>query len=172
MERILSLWAFCKNPSTARGTQPPIFRRRCASSCRIAISFLANTIPVFMVHGDEFISCGRRDAVSWFKPCLEARFEVKTSMIGHGPNDASEGRVLHRIIRATIGVWEYEGDQRHAELIVQSLNNLEKSKPVTTPEEGGGGVCVVRCCQSLRLQANCGTSKLHGTGQSRHPACC
>ena len=46
-----------------------------------------------MVHGDDFISCGRRDVVSCFKSCLEARFEVKTFMIGHGPNDAGEGRV-------------------------------------------------------------------------------
>ena len=72
--------------------------------------------------------------MSWFRSCLEARFEVKTSMIGHGPNDASEGRVLNRIIRATSGGWEYVGDQRHAELIVQSLN-VEKSTPVTTPGE-------------------------------------
>ena len=107
----------CKNPSMARGTQPPIFGRRCASSCRITISLLANSVPApvtigkriceLIVHGGDFISCGRLDAVSWFKSCLEVRFEVKKSMIGHGPDDANEGRVLNRIIRANSGGWEY-----------------------------------------------------------------
>ena len=76
-----------------------------------------------MVHRDDFIFSGSRCV-------LEARLELKTTVVGHGASDAREGRVL--IIRAPVDWWEYEGDQRHAELIVQELN-LTNSNPVSTP---------------------------------------
>ena len=71
-----------------------------------------------MVHGDDFISTGSRESLSWMKCKLEERFEVKTTLIGHRKGEALEGRVLNRVIRACSAGWEYEGDQRHAELVV------------------------------------------------------
>ena len=49
-----------------------------------------------MVHGDDFISTGSRESLSWMKCRLEERFEVKTTLIGHRKGEAPEGRVLNR----------------------------------------------------------------------------
>ena len=71
-----------------------------------------------MVHGDDFISLRIRESLSWMKCTLEERFEVKTILFGHREGEALEGRVLNRVIRACSAGWKYEGDQRHAELVV------------------------------------------------------
>ena len=89
-----------------------------------------------MVHGDDFVSTGTREAATQFKRQLENRFEIKTQMLGSdgvadsartsapGTEDqvAAEGRVLNRVVRWTPEGWEVEPDQRHADLIVQELN--------------------------------------------------
>ena len=38
-----------------------------------------------MVHGDDFVSVGTREATKRFKKQLEGRFEIKTQIIGSGP---------------------------------------------------------------------------------------
>ena len=87
-----------------------------------------------MVHGDDFISTRCRESLSWMKCRLEERFEVKTTLIGHRKGEALEGRVLNTIIRACTAGWEYEGDQRHAELVV-GVMDLKSANTVTTPGE-------------------------------------
>ena len=62
------------------------------------------------------------------------RLEVKSQIIGHGATDMQEGRVLNRIMRVVPSGWEFEGDQRHAEVITSTLN-LEASKAVATRGE-------------------------------------
>ena len=57
---------------------------------------------------------------SWGSP-LEKRFRIKTSVIGSFKDGVQEARVLNRTIRITEQGWEYEPDQRHAELIVEEL---------------------------------------------------
>ena len=80
------------------------------------------------------MSSGSRSSLKWFKSQLEKRFEVKTKVIGKGEGEVSEARVLSRILRVSRHGWEYEGDQRHAELTVKALN-LENAKSVSTPGE-------------------------------------
>ena len=48
-------------------------------------------------------------------------FEIKTITDGLDQADGQvrEARILNRIIRVTADGWEYEADQRHAELIMQ-----------------------------------------------------
>ena len=87
-----------------------------------------------MVHGDDFISTGSRESLSWMTCTLKERFEVKTTLIGHRKGEAPEGRVLNRVIRACSAGWEYEGDQRHAELVVCAMD-LKPVNTVTTPGE-------------------------------------
>ena len=48
--------------------------------------------------------------------------------------ELKEARILNRIVRWTQGGWEYEADQRHADLIVKAMG-LEKARPVSTPGE-------------------------------------
>ena len=52
---------------------------------------------------------------------VEQEFEIKTKTVGLNAEDreAKEERILNRIIRATESGWEYEADQRHADLIIQ-----------------------------------------------------
>ena len=55
-------------------------------------------------------------------------------MVGRGPEEVSEARVLNIIVRATRLGWEYEADQRHADIIIRELG-LEEAKSVKTPGE-------------------------------------
>ena len=89
-----------------------------------------------MVHGDDFVSTGTREALQWFRSVLEARFEISTTVIGSNQKagEVQEAKVLNRIIRMDKDGWHYEADQRHAELIIKTLN-LEGAKSVQTPGE-------------------------------------
>ena len=74
-----------------------------------------------LVHGDDFVSVGEPGVLKWLRAKLTSRFEIKTSVVGLHPEDGelSETRILNRIIRVTDKRWEYEADQRHADLIIQ-----------------------------------------------------
>ncbi|MDA8582757.1 reverse transcriptase domain-containing protein [bacterium] len=87
-----------------------------------------------LVHGDDFVSCGHRASLAWFKGKLDDRFEIKTKVIGRGKDEVAETRILNRVVRMTSSGWEYEPDQRHVDLIVQALG-LEKAKGCVSPGE-------------------------------------
>ena len=87
-----------------------------------------------LVHGDDFVSVGNKSNMLKFKAHLENRFEVKTQLLGSEPDEDKEGRVLNRVIRITEDGWEYEPDQRHAEIIVEAMW-LTEAKGVSTPTE-------------------------------------
>ena len=87
-----------------------------------------------MVHGDDFITAGGREEVKQFRRELEDRFEVKTKVVGTKEGEVQEAKVLNRIVRVTGEGWEYEPDQRHADLIVKDLS-LEHARSVKTPCE-------------------------------------
>ena len=70
---------------------------------------------------------------------LEERFTVKVAIVGHGEGEEKEGKVLNRIVRATQEGWEYEADQRHAEIIVRDLG-LDKCSGVVMPSGQSGQV--------------------------------
>jgi len=72
--------------------------------------------------------------VKWLKERLSERFEIKTKVIGAGPGEETEARILNRIIRVTDKGWQYEPDQRHADPMVRELG-LEKAKGVKSPGE-------------------------------------
>ena len=55
-------------------------------------------------------------------------------MIGSGPGEVREEKVLNRVLRLCEGGWEYEADQRHAEMVVKTLG-LEEARSVQTPCE-------------------------------------
>ena len=87
-----------------------------------------------MVHGDDFVTSGSREEARWLRERLAERFEIKTKVIGSGAGEVSEGRVLNRIIRVGSRGWQYEPDQRHAEILIKTMG-LENAKPVKTPGE-------------------------------------
>ena len=82
-----------------------------------------------LVHGDDFVSVGQPEELKWMKTKLSQRFEIKTSMVGMNAQDGEirEARILNRVIRVTPQGWEYEADQRHADLIIQETGASDKS---------------------------------------------
>ena len=107
-----------------------------------------------MVHGDDFVVVGDRVNVAWLKAELQRRFEVKTKIVGsrgmmsydqvvgrswaditeEENEEVDEARVLNRIVRITESGWEYEADQRHADLLVQGLG-MTNANATKTPGE-------------------------------------
>ena len=87
-----------------------------------------------LVHGDDFVGVGGRENLGKFREQLGERFGIKTSMLGLGPKEAKQGKVLNRIISVSEAGWTYEADQRHGELIVSMLD-LGNANPVNSPGE-------------------------------------
>jgi hypothetical protein len=87
-----------------------------------------------LVHGDDFVTTGERKNTEWFRARLLSRFQIKTKVVGTGTSDLREATVLNRTIRTTATGWEYEADQRHADILVREMN-LEEANSVKTPGE-------------------------------------
>ncbi len=82
------------------------------------------------VHGDDFTSTGTENQLRWLDTQLKSRFEIKTDYLGPGDNHAKQLRILNRILSWEHDGIAYEADQRHAEIIIKSMN-VQKS--VSTP---------------------------------------
>ena len=76
-----------------------------------------------LVHGDDYVSVGKRKDIEWLKGKIEKEFDIKTHIIGLGEGLEREAKVLNRVIRATEEGWEYEGDQRHGEILVRDRDD-------------------------------------------------
>ena len=87
-----------------------------------------------LVHGDDYATVGSLEGLRWLQGQLEEAFEMKTVIAGHSGADGvvTEAKILNRVIRAVPSGWEYECDQRHAEIILEELQ-LQGCKPVVTP---------------------------------------
>ena len=82
------------------------------------------------VHGDDFTSTGREKELKWFETQLQAKYDIKTSVMGPRASHEKQLRILNRVITWTESGMEFEPDQRHAEIIVKSM---DVSKGVATP---------------------------------------
>ena len=87
-----------------------------------------------LVHGDDFMTTGSREAAKWFKKQLDSRFSVSSVVVGNGVDEVPEARLLGRLVRLTDRGWELEADLRHAQLLIKQLN-LEGAKAVKSPME-------------------------------------
>ena len=94
------------------------------------------------------MTCGTARDTEWLQAALGARFEVTTKVIGTGPGESHEERILGRVLRITEDGWELEADQRHAELVVRQLG-LEGARPVTSPGEDVKEHLVNEYCEAL-----------------------
>ena len=101
-----------------------------------SLYYNAQTGVKVMIHGDDFIAVGARDEISAFRRHVASRFTVKDKVIGSRPDlgELAETRILNRIVRHTPEGWEYEADQRHADLIIRELG-LSKAKATRTAGE-------------------------------------
>jgi len=88
---------------------------------------------VTSVHGDDFTSCGPKDALDWLEKAIAESYEITLGpRLGPGPDDAKEARALNRIIRWTSEGIEYEADPRQVEKLVQECG-LVGCKAMATP---------------------------------------
>ena len=87
-----------------------------------------------LVHGDDFVSVADPEQLTWLKGKLQGRFEIKTTTVGsqESEGEVREARILNRVIRVTDDGWEYEADQRHADLIIQETG-ADKMGTLTHP---------------------------------------
>ena len=89
-----------------------------------------------LVHGDDFVAVASRKDNEWFKTELQKIFEVKTQMMGNGSQEEKEGKILNRIVRVRENGWEYEANQRHAEIIIEELK-LQEARTIGGTRRGG-----------------------------------
>jgi hypothetical protein len=88
-----------------------------------------------VVHGDDFTILGTSFDIAWVHGKLAEKYELKLrGVMGSplNPGSLAEISVLNRVVRWTSSGIEYEGDPRHAEIIISELG-LKGSKPVATP---------------------------------------
>ena len=88
------------------------------------------------VHGDDIVCAGTPEDLRWLRMEIEKRFETKTQLLGHGPGESTEVKLLNRSIRLTRDGLEIEADKRHAEAIIEQMG-VKKGKSVTTPVDTG-----------------------------------
>ena len=72
-----------------------------------------------LVHGDDFVCVADAEDLKWLKGELSQTFEIKTSTMGMKEWESMEERIQTRVIRVIERDWEYEADQRSADLIIQ-----------------------------------------------------
>ena len=85
-----------------------------------------------LVHGDDFVCVGEAEELRWLEICLKERFEIKSKMMGLREGESREERILNRVIRVSEAGWEYEADQRHADLIIRETGASQLS-PLSHP---------------------------------------
>merc|ERR1712051_420417 len=93
-----------------------------------------------IVHGDDVVAVGDREKVKELKQQIAHRFTVKDKVVGMRTDlgEVTETRILNRIIRVNSEGWEYEADQRHADMVIKELG-LSKAKVTKTPGEDEPG---------------------------------
>ena len=76
----------------------------------------------FVVHGDGFTALGSQTECEWMAEEMRSYFELKVkARLGPKPTDDKSVRILNRIVTWDDQGIMYEGDQRHAEIIVKQL---------------------------------------------------
>ena len=85
-----------------------------------------------VVHGDDFSSLAADHELMWMKSKLEAKYQIKTKVLGPDERDYKQVRVLNRVISWENGGITYEADPRHAELVIKQMK-VEEANPVTSP---------------------------------------
>jgi hypothetical protein len=83
------------------------------------------------VHGDDFFATALPADLEWYEKELLKKFEGKVK--GRLKQKGDELRVLNRIVRRAATGYEWEADQRHAELLIAGARLAEDSRPLNNP---------------------------------------
>ena len=86
-----------------------------------------------VVHGDDFTFAGPRESVEWVRCQMCGVFDCKVEgIMGPGPGDIRQARILGRVITWENAGVRYEPDPRHIEVLVRDLA-LEGAAPLSAP---------------------------------------
>ena len=87
-----------------------------------------------VVWGDDFTFLGRDKDLKWCAEVMEMKYEIKVrAMLGPEAGDDKEVRILNRVVR-----WEkdrivYEGDEKHAQVVIREMGLEAESKGLDVP---------------------------------------
>ena len=88
-----------------------------------------------VVYGDDFTLLGCEEHLNWFKAEIQLTWAIDfKARLGPDANDQKSVRLLNRVVEWTPEGVNIEGDQRHAEIIVNQLG-LQGAKPLSSPGE-------------------------------------
>jgi hypothetical protein len=104
------------------------FTKGLTSPC---VAWCAKRNLAVCVHGDDFFAAGSDQELNWLEKDLFSRFEGKAKGVLRKAGD--ELRLLNRVVRRTAHGYEWEGDQRHSELLVRAAGLGPESKPLSAP---------------------------------------
>jgi hypothetical protein len=87
-----------------------------------------------VIHGDDLTILGKEGELDWFRAEIAKKFEIKfRGRIGPEEHDQKSMRILNRVVEWTEEGIQIEADQRHAEIIIESMGGRENTNPVVTP---------------------------------------
>jgi hypothetical protein len=83
------------------------------------------------VLGDDFFAAGSADDVRCFEEILLTAFEGNVK--GRLTRPSDQLRVLSRVVRRAADGYDWDADQRHAELLIAGVGLLPDSRPLSHP---------------------------------------
>ena len=88
-----------------------------------------------VVYGDDFTLLGSENYLNWFKTEIQKVYAIDfKARLGPNDEDQKSVRLLNRVVEWNSDGINIEGDQRHAEIIIQQLK-LEEVKSLSSPGE-------------------------------------
>ena len=83
-------------------------------------------------HGDDFVIIAEEENIRWLINEMEKVYELKSTILGPEKHNEKELKILNRTLRWTEEGIQYEGDRRHAEVIIKELG-IGDLKPLSSP---------------------------------------
>ena len=92
------------------------------------------------VHGDDFVVCGFGPDLDWAAKYIQSCFEVKVrAVLGEDRHNDKMATVLGRTVRWGQDGIEYEADERHRRILLETFGLGVGSKPLTVNGEPNAG---------------------------------
>ena len=85
-----------------------------------------------VTHVDDFLCSGSREDMRWMTKEIAKEFEIKSETVGSQAGEVREAPFLGRTIRWSEEGYEYEGNQKHAKILLDEWN-MNDAKALSSP---------------------------------------
>jgi len=85
-----------------------------------------------VTHVDDFLCSGNRVDLRWLSKEISKEFEIKSDMLGSREDEVRECQFLGRTIRWTEQGYEYEGNPKHANILLDEWD-MKDAKTLSSP---------------------------------------